>query len=87
MVRCGVVDRGTANLREGVFYFYEILPVSNFWQLHTLPPPSTTKMMSSCAFDNMQQPLFANFAIASFPVSSPQAYYSACSTVLKATIR
>ena len=25
-----------------------ILPVLNFWQLHTLPPPPTIYMMSSC---------------------------------------
>ena len=27
---------------------WEILPVSNFWQLHALPPPSAIKIVSSC---------------------------------------
>jgi len=49
-----VVECGTANLREGMFYtFYkytrEILPVLSFWQLHGLPPPSPIKMTSPCA--------------------------------------
>ena len=53
-VHCEVVDRGTANLWEGVLYFkytWEILPVSNSWQLHALPPPSAMKMTSSCTLD------------------------------------
>ena len=53
-MHCEAVDHGTPNLHKDVFYFkytQEFLPVSNFWQLHALPLPSTIKMKSSRLLD------------------------------------
>ena len=53
-MHCEAVDHGTPNLHKDVFYFkytQEFLPISNFWQLHALPLPSTIKMKSSCPLD------------------------------------
>ena len=50
---CEVVDCGTTNLWEGVFYFYIVYTGDSayfkFWQLHTFSPPSAVKIVIMCS--------------------------------------